>query len=426
VKNILELKNAQDVVIEGNLLEYNWLAAQSGYSVVFTPRNQYGGNNNTVVQRVKFVNNKVRHVSSVFNILGRDNNYPSQLTNDIEIRNNVFEDVSRGTYGGSGRMMLINGGDNIRVVNNTSFNSGTAIYATVNAVTGFLLENNIFDYGDYGIIGDGTSPGKASLTTWFPGAVVLGNVMPDNTQPWTFPVGNSYPANWTAVGMVDLAGGNYRLAPTSAYIAAGTGGTTPGANIDALEAALQGEAPPPPPPVCSFTVTPPSHASPASGDTFTVGVTASAASCGWTVSPDTWVTPSTTAGTGSSTVVLSVGGNATAAQRETSVTVAGSAVTVTQAAPVVTPVCAFTLAPSTVKVLAGGTTFAATLTANAPSCGWTAAANAGWISVSSASGAGTATLSVTVAATTSTGARSATITAGGQTLTVQQSGRRRK
>ena len=44
VKNLLELKNAQDVVIEGNLLEYNWLAAQQGYSVLFTPRNQYGGN----------------------------------------------------------------------------------------------------------------------------------------------------------------------------------------------------------------------------------------------------------------------------------------------------------------------------------------------------------------------------------------------
>jgi hypothetical protein len=38
VNNILELKNAQDVVIEGNLLEYNWSAAQTGYSVLFTPR----------------------------------------------------------------------------------------------------------------------------------------------------------------------------------------------------------------------------------------------------------------------------------------------------------------------------------------------------------------------------------------------------
>jgi predicted outer membrane repeat protein len=271
VKNILELKNAQDVVIEGNILEYNWSAAQPGYSVLFTPRNQYGGNPETVVQRVLFVNNKVRHVSSVFNILGRDTNFPSQLTNDIEIRNNVFEDVSK-TFGGVGRMLIIDGADNIRFFNNTSFNTGTAIYATGHAVTGFRLENNIFNYGDYGIMGDGASPGNGALTTWFPGAVVLGNVVPNNPQPWTFPVGNSYPANWTAVAFVDLAGGNYRLSALSPYRAAGTGGSTPGANIDTLEGALTALTAAP---VCAFTVTPLSHSSPATGDSFSVSVTAS-------------------------------------------------------------------------------------------------------------------------------------------------------
>jgi hypothetical protein len=424
VKNILELKNAQDVVIEANLLEFNWAAAQTGYSVLFTPRNQYGGNNNTVVQRVKFVNNKVRHVSSVFNILGRDNNFPSQLTNDIEIRNNVFEDVSRSTYGGSGRLLIIDGGDNIRIVNNTGFNSGTAIYATGHAVTGFLLENNIFDYGDYGIIGDAASPGKGTLTTWFPGSVVLGNVIPNNTQPWTFPVGNSYPANWAAVEMIDLAGGNYRLAPTSPYIVAGTGGTTPGADLDALEAALSGGAPTLP--VCTFVVTPLAHNSPANGDSFIVGVTASAPSCAWSASSAAWVTASATGGTGSGTVTLTVAPNATVAQREAQVMVAGNALAITQAAPVVAPVCAFTLSPASVKVLARGTTFAATLTASAPSCGWTASASAAWIKVSTTSGAGSATLSVTVAATTTNGSRSGTITVGGQTLTVQQNGRKKK
>ena len=62
--------------------------------------------------------------------------------------------MSKAAYGGSGRMLLIDGGDNIRVVNNTSLNAGTAIYATGHAVTGFVLENNIFDYGDFGIMGD--------------------------------------------------------------------------------------------------------------------------------------------------------------------------------------------------------------------------------------------------------------------------------
>ena len=242
-------------------------------------------------------------------------------------------------------MLLIDGGDNIRVVNNTSLNAGTAIYATGHAVTGFLLENNIFDYGDFGIMGDGASPGKGTLTTWFPGSVVLGNVMPDNTQPWTFPVGNSYPANWAAVGFVDLAGGNYRLAPTSAYIAAGTGGSTPGADVDALETALSGG--PLTPPACTFSVAPSSHDSPAGGDTFSVGVTASDASCAWSVSAAPWVTPSATGGTGSGTVVLTVSPNATTAPRSASVMVADSAVAVTQA-----PVCAFTVAP--VARLSGG------------------------------------------------------------------------
>ncbi len=412
VKNILELKNAQDVVIEANLLEYNWLAAQQGYSVLFTPRNQYGGNNDTVVQRVKFVNNKVRHVSSVFNILGRDNNFPSQLTNDIEIRNNVFEDVSKAAYGGSGRMLLIDGGDNIRVINNTSLNAGTAIYATGHAVTGFLLENNIFDYGDFGIMGDGASPGKGTLTTWFPGSVVLGNVIPDNTQPWTFPVGNSYPVNWAAVGLVDLAGGNYRLAPTSAYIAAGTGGTTPGADVDALETALSGG--PPIPPACTFSVAPSSHDSPAGGDTFSVAVTASDASCAWSASAAPWITPSPTGGRGSGTVVLTVSPNATTAPRSASVMVADSAVAVTQA-----PVCAFTLAPSSHDSPAGGDTFSVGVTASDASCAWSVSA-APWVTPSPTGGTGSGTVVLTVSPNATTAPRSASVMVADSAVAVTQ------
>jgi len=427
VKNILELKNAQDVVIEGNLLEYNWLAAQTGYSVLFTPRNQYGGNTSTVVQRVSFRNNKVRHVSSVFNILGRDNNYPSQLTNDIEIRNHVFEDVSRASYGGTGRMLLIDGGDNIRLLNNTSFNAGTAIYATGHAVTGFLVENNIFDYGDYGIMGDNASPGNGTLTAWFPGAVVLGNVMPENAQPWTFPSGNYYPATWGAVGFVDMAGGNYRLASTSTYIVAGTGGSTPGANIDTLEAVMGGGSGTNAPPACSFTVTPLLHTSPASGDSFSAGVTASDSRCTWTVSSNqAWATASSASGTGSGTVTLSVGANTATADRTAALTVAGTAVAITQAAAVIAPACTFTLSPSSITVVASGATFSATLTASNGSCAWTASDNATWISLSSSGGTGSATLSVTVTATTGRGSRTGTITAGGQTLTVQQFGRKKR
>jgi hypothetical protein len=40
VKNLMELKNAQRVVVDQNLFEYNWAAAQSGYAFMLTPRQQ--------------------------------------------------------------------------------------------------------------------------------------------------------------------------------------------------------------------------------------------------------------------------------------------------------------------------------------------------------------------------------------------------
>ena len=427
VKNLLELKNAQDVVIEGNLLEYNWLAAQTGYAVLFTPRNQYGGNPSTVVQRVKFVNNWVRHVSSVFNIIGRDNEHPSQLTNDIDIRNNVFENVSKRTYGGDGRLLLIDGGDNIRVLNNTSFNTGTAVYVWGHIVTNFVLENNIVNYGSYGIMGGNSSAGDPTIATWFPGAVILGNVMAGNPQSWNFPAGNSYPADWAAVGFVDLAGGNYRLASTSPYIAAGTSGTTPGANIDAIAAAVGGAvsvsaqtAP------CTFTVTPSSHTSPAPGDTFAVTVAASAASCAWTAASNaSWATPSVAGGTGSGTVSITVAPNSATAQRTSNVTVAGRGIALTQNAPA-PALCTFALSQSSITASAAGTKTVVTLTASGSTCAWTAAANASWIGLSAGSGKGSGTVTVTVAPNSARRSRNGSATIGGLTLTVQQSGMRKR
>ena len=284
-------------------------------------------------------------------------------------------------------MMLIDGADNIRIRHNTSFNSGTALYAYGHAVTNFVLENNIVNYGNYGIMGDGASPGNGTLATWFPSAVVLGNVMPNNPQPWTFPAGNSYPPNWAAVGFVDLAGGNYRLASTSAYIAAGTGGSTPGADIDALEAAMVSSAAVV---ACTFTVTPLSHDSPAGGDTFNVGVTASAPSCSWTAASDQpWATASVAGGTGSGTLMLTVGANGTSTQRTATLTVAGSAVAITEDPP---PTCTFTVTPASHDSPAGGDSFSVGVTASASACSWTASSDQPWATASAAGGTGSGTL----------------------------------
>lgn len=237
VKNLLELKNAQQVVIDGNVIEYNWLAAQDGYAVLFTPRNQDGTAPWSVVQQVQFTNNVVRHVSSAINILGTDDIYPSQETNGILIQNNLFEDISSATFGGSGRFMQIGGGANVAVDHNTVMNDGSStVVAYGTPVTGFSFTNNIIPDNSWAIIGDNSSPGNGTIATYFPGGQFLNGIFA-GSDPAIYPAGNYFPPSMSAVGFVDLTAGNYRLSATSLYQSAASDGTSVGANIDAINAA---------------------------------------------------------------------------------------------------------------------------------------------------------------------------------------------
>ncbi len=70
VKNLLELKNARRVLIEGNRLENCWTAAQPGYAVLFTVRNSGGRAPWATIEEVVFRSNVVRHSAGGINILG--------------------------------------------------------------------------------------------------------------------------------------------------------------------------------------------------------------------------------------------------------------------------------------------------------------------------------------------------------------------
>jgi hypothetical protein len=107
VKNLFELKNARRVLIESNVFEYNWGAAQSGYAILFTPVNEEGRAPWTVVSDVTFRYNVVRHVAAAVNILGYDYQGVSQQTRGIRIEHNLFYDVNGSRWGGDGRFLLM-------------------------------------------------------------------------------------------------------------------------------------------------------------------------------------------------------------------------------------------------------------------------------------------------------------------------------
>jgi len=178
--------------------------------------------------------------------------------------------------------------------------------------------------------------------------------------------------------------------------------------------------PPPPPPTpvpCTFAVSPTAvHAGAASSSqTATV---ATQPSCGWTaVSNAPFITVTAGAsGSSNGTVTFTVAAN-TGGARSGTLTIAGQAVTVTQDAIV----CSFTLSATTVSVGAGGGSVPITVTTQ-PTCSWTAATNASFITLASgAGGTGNGTATFTVAPNAGGGAaRTGTVTVAGQTVTVNQ------
>ncbi len=239
VKNLLEFKNAQRVRVDGNVLEHNWQAAQTGYAVLFTPRNQDGTAPWTVVQQIAFTNNVVRHVAAAVNVLGSDNLAPSQTTNAITIRNNLFEDVSTARYGGTGWFLVITGGVDVIVDHNTIFADGSSdVFADDPASPGFVFTNNIMANHAWAIMGNGASPGNGAIATFFPRSQFADNVIA-GASATTYPAGNFYPSDLAAVGFVDLAHGNYRLSASipSPFLRSATDGADVGADIDAIDAA---------------------------------------------------------------------------------------------------------------------------------------------------------------------------------------------
>jgi hypothetical protein len=185
VKNLLELKNARNVLIENNVFENHWVQAQSGAAIVFTVRNQDGMCPWCTVQNVTFQKNILRNVASAFNLLGLDDiresyagrpvpigqTRPSVRMTNVKILQNTV-DIDACALGGNGRTFQINGPQALEIRGNTV--SGTCIAAAF-SMTGLKTDGLVvgpgdtFQEGEYGIVGDGTTIGEPSLAAFAPG-----------------------------------------------------------------------------------------------------------------------------------------------------------------------------------------------------------------------------------------------------------------
>jgi hypothetical protein len=235
VKNLFELKNARRVLVEGNLFEHNWVAAQNGFAILMTVRNQDGKAPWSVVEDVTFTRNVVRHAASGISILGRDDNFPSKPTRRIRIEHNLFEDIGGAKWGGGGVLLqLVGGASDVVFDHNTAFHTDNVIMAEGPPHARFVFSNNIVQQNQYGIVGTGTGSGLPTLSKYFPGATVKGNVIVGG-EAAAYPPHNFFPATLQEVGFTQRARGWPRLSGSSRYRGAATDKSDVGARVEVLK-----------------------------------------------------------------------------------------------------------------------------------------------------------------------------------------------
>lgn len=176
---------------------------------------------------------------------------------------------------------------------------------------------------------------------------------------------------------------------------------------------------------CNATISPASQNVPASGGPGTPITVRAANTCQWTASSGVpWLSITAgAAGSGNGTVTFTVAAN-TGASRTGALTIAGRALTVTQAAasgPATPPPasCTYSISPANDDVSSLGGAGRVDVSAS-NGCEWTASSNASWITITSgASGSGNGRVNYLVLANVA-GSRTGTLTIAGQTFTLTQ------
>jgi len=272
VKNLFELKNAQRVLFEANVLENTWGGfSQAGFGILLTPKNQAIGTSNVCPScqvtdiTIRYVT--ISHVGGAMQIgNGVSTNGGVPLAGErYSIHDVTADDIDPAKYTGYGTFAQVSMGAGAPVLQYVTINHVTGFQPrvmlnlgddiTVNpAMNNFVFTNNIVNAGTSPTqtTGGGTAncayrPAPlTSLPACFKPYTFSNNAIiatPANFPPSTYPSGNYFPPTAAAVGFVNYNngnGGDYHLQSTSPYKNAGTDGKDLGADIDALQAAIAG------------------------------------------------------------------------------------------------------------------------------------------------------------------------------------------
>jgi hypothetical protein len=270
VKNLFELKNAQRVLLEGNIMENTWGGfTQTGFAILLTPKNQNNHCPNCKTTDVVIRFNRISHMASGMQ-MGTglsDAGGAASGGERYSIHDNIFDDIGGKDYGGFGAFAQVTSTQptlrDIRIAHNTAFPSKALFLLGVGVerekIINFEFTDNLVGVGDTDIVSTGGGASNCAfqpaaqgpsnvLKNCFASATVTRNALIGSSKAW--PAGNFYAKDASSV-VEDFRGGksgDYRVChggksscKKMAEFAAGSpGGKDPGADVDAVNRATAG------------------------------------------------------------------------------------------------------------------------------------------------------------------------------------------
>jgi hypothetical protein len=273
VKNLFELKNAQRLLFEGNILENSWGGfTQTGFAILMGPKNQAIGTRNVCpicqVTDITMRYVTVSHVGSGLAIGNglSDNGGAPKDGGRFSIHDLVVDDIRGGFYKGFGAFAQITmtpGVSKAPRLHDLSIDHVTAFAPNILFLIGgprqdprmsaLSITNNVFTAGRQPIATTGGGPDKNCSA--MPQGRTPEEVLRDCFVPYSFhhniiigggggwPKQNQTPKNASDVGFVkfnDGNGGDYRLSPGSKFKRFAADQKDVGADLDAIDHATRG------------------------------------------------------------------------------------------------------------------------------------------------------------------------------------------
>jgi len=270
VKNLFELKNAQRVLLEGNIMEGSWGGfSQVGFGIVITPKNQAGKNGSNLcpicqVTDITIRYNAISHVGgglAIANALS-DNHGAALDGQRYSIHDIIVDDIDGAKYRGPSEFAEILVSPGAPVLQNVMINHVTAfptshlfiigdMVATSTPMKNFVFTNSIVNAGKYPVWSSGGGPANCAhlgiplitFNTCFTRSSFTANAIIAAPSGPSWPPQNFFPGSTAAVRFVNYNagnGGDYHLQASSPYKGKGTDGKDLGADIDAIHSATAG------------------------------------------------------------------------------------------------------------------------------------------------------------------------------------------